>query len=170
MNLRRHVLSASTSLEEPAMWRNVFPCDQPAVQGNDFELIPTVTIESRHSVDGPTGRDFVSIYRPIVRELWGPEVRSRSRFFQKSCLFEKNDPLRGNFQHFVLKWFSASRNHVLCGNFVKFGRPEVGEIARCLPRYRSYLWPYANANFIHTSTAPVKIKKKFRDTHDITTN
>jgi len=126
MNLRRHVLSASTSLEEPAMWRNVFPCDQPAVQGNDFELIPTVTIESRHSVDGPTGRDFVSIYRPIVRELWGPEVRSRSRFFQKSCLFEKtthygeifnilfwNDsPPRGTTSCVEISWNLADRKSV----------------------------------------------------------
>jgi len=32
--------------EEPAMWRNVVPCDEPAGQGNDFELIPTVTMES----------------------------------------------------------------------------------------------------------------------------
>ena len=58
--------------EEPAMWMNVLPCDQPAVHGNDFELIPMVTMESRHSIDGPTGRDFSSMY--IVRELWGPEV------------------------------------------------------------------------------------------------
>jgi len=49
--------------EEPAMWRNVVPCDQPAGQGNDFELITTVTIERRHSVDGPAGHDFSSIYR-----------------------------------------------------------------------------------------------------------
>jgi len=43
-------------------------------------------------------REFSSIY--TVRELWGPEVESRSRFFQESCLFWKNDPLRGNFQIF----------------------------------------------------------------------
>ena len=53
--------------------------------------------------------------------------------FQKSCLFGKNDLLRGNFQNFVPKGFTASRLHVLCANFVKSGRPEVGEIARCLP-------------------------------------
>ena len=61
--------------EEPAMSRNAVPCDQPAGQGNDFELIPTVTMESQHSVDGPTNRDFSSIY--IVRELWEPEFGSR---------------------------------------------------------------------------------------------
>ena len=53
--------------EEPAMSRNAVLCDQPAGQGNDFELIPTVSMESQHSVDGPTSRDFSSIY--IIREL-----------------------------------------------------------------------------------------------------
>jgi len=28
--------------EEPAVCRNAIPCEQPAVQGNDSELIPTV--------------------------------------------------------------------------------------------------------------------------------
>jgi len=116
--------------EEPAMWRNVVPCDQPAVQGNDSELIPTVTMESRHSVDGPTSRDFSPIY--IVRELWGPEVGSRSRFFKKSCLLGKSDPLWGNFQIFVPKGFIATQIHMSCVNFVIFYRLEVGEITRCL--------------------------------------
>ena len=57
--------------EEPAMSRNAVLCNQPAGQGNDFELIPTVLVESQHSVDGPTSRDFSAIY--IVRELWGRE-------------------------------------------------------------------------------------------------
>jgi len=35
---------------------------QSAVQGNDFELIPTVRMESRHSVEGPIGHEFSSIY------------------------------------------------------------------------------------------------------------
>jgi len=60
--------------EEPAMSRNAVLCDQPAGQGNDFELIPTISMESQHSIDGPTSRDFSSVY--IVRELWGPEVGS----------------------------------------------------------------------------------------------
>jgi len=46
---------------------NVVPGAQSAVQGNDFELIPTVKMERGHSVDGPVGREFSTIY--IVREL-----------------------------------------------------------------------------------------------------
>jgi len=113
------------------MWRNVVACDQHAGQGNDLELTATVTLEIRHSVDGPTRRDFSSIY--IVRGLWGPEVESRSRFFQKSCLLRKNDPLRGNFQKFAPKGFIATQIHVLFADFVKSGRPEVDEIVRSLP-------------------------------------
>ena len=35
-------------------------------QGNDFELIPTVKMESGHPAEGPFGREFSSIY--IVNE------------------------------------------------------------------------------------------------------
>jgi len=105
--------------------------DQPAGQGNHIELIPTVTVESRHSVDGPTGRDFSSIY--IVRELWGPEVESRSSFFPEKLPFWKKTTPYGEIKKIVPKGFIATQIHALCANFVKLGRPEVGEIARCLP-------------------------------------
>ena len=38
----------------------------------------------------------------------------------------KNDPLREDFDNFLPKGFTTSQNHVLCANFVKFGRPEIG--------------------------------------------
>jgi len=34
---------------------------------------------------------------------------------------EKKDPLRANLQKKFPKGFTASQNHVLCANFVKFG-------------------------------------------------
>jgi len=46
--------------------------------GNDFELIPTVRIESQHSVEGPIGHEFSSMH--IVRE------RFRQRSEVGSCL------------------------------------------------------------------------------------
>jgi len=58
-------------------WMKVIPCTDSAVQGNDFELIPTIRIERGHSVDDSTSRDFSSIY--IIRELSPDEVGSRSR-------------------------------------------------------------------------------------------
>jgi len=59
-----------------------------AVQGNDFELIPTIRMERGHSVvEGSFSREFSSIY--IVRELWPSEVCSRSRYYQKRAFLGK---------------------------------------------------------------------------------
>jgi len=44
----------------------------------------------------------------------------------------KKDPLRANFHKCFPKPNRAHGNTSFCANFVKFGRPEVGEIARCL--------------------------------------
>jgi len=98
------------------MSRNDVLCDQPAGQVNDFELIPTTSMESQHSVDGPTSRDFSSVN--MVRELSPDEVGSRAG---GSGFLEKNDPLREDFENFAPEGFSTSQNHVLCANFVKFG-------------------------------------------------
>jgi len=46
---------------------------------------------------------------------------------------EKNHPLRENFQNSVPTVSIATPIDVLCSNFVKFGRREVGEIVRCSP-------------------------------------
>jgi len=58
------------------------------------------------------------------------EVGSRSG---GSGLLEKNDPLREDFENFVPKGFTTSQIHVLCANFVKFGRPEISKVVRYLP-------------------------------------
>jgi len=140
MNLRRHVWTA----RRKSRWCPGMLFRVTSLQDREmtFELIPTVTMESRHFVDGPTSRDFSLIY--TVRELWGPEIKSRWRFFQKSCLFGKNDPLWGNFQNIVPKGFTASWIHVFCANFVKFGRLEVDEIARCLPDQKNFGWLFCS--------------------------
>jgi len=76
------------------MWRNIVPCDQPAGHGNDLLLIPTATMESRHSVDGPTGRDFSSI--SIIRSYAG--LKSKVvQIFPEKLLFWKKRPLTGKF-------------------------------------------------------------------------
>jgi len=75
----------------------------------------------------------MTFHRSILLELWGLELEVVQDFSRKVAFLEKNDPLRRNFQNFVPKGFTVSRIHVLCANFVKFGRPEVGEMARCLP-------------------------------------
>jgi len=40
----------------------------------------------------------------------------------------KNDPLQEDFENFVPKGFTTPQNHILCANFVKFGRPEIGKV------------------------------------------
>ena len=95
-------------MEEPAMSRNAVPCDQSTVQGNDFELIPTVKMEIQHSVHGPTSRDFSSIY--IVRELWGLKSEVVEAFSRKVAFLDKNDPLWENFKSSFQKDLSRHRS------------------------------------------------------------
>jgi len=76
------------------MSMNVFPCTDSGFQWNDFELIPTVKMESGHPVEGSFGREFSSIY--IVRELQRPEVGSRWIFCPEICLLKKTT-LTGRF-------------------------------------------------------------------------
>jgi len=52
---------------------------------------------------------------------------------KKTCVFWKNDPLREDLENFVPKGFATSQTHMLCANFVKFGRPEIGKDVRYLP-------------------------------------
>jgi len=54
--------------------KNVVLRAQSAVQGNDFELIPTVKMESEHPVDMPIGREFPRFV--IISEILRPEVAS----------------------------------------------------------------------------------------------
>ena len=67
--------------------------------GNECELIPTVRIESRYSVERPVGHKFSSIY--TVRELSPSEVGSHWRFYRKIGFFwKKKRPLVGRFSKF----------------------------------------------------------------------
>jgi len=79
---------------------DVVPCIDSAVEGNDFELIPTVKIESGHPVEGSFGREFSSSislgsYRGLKYQV--------EDFGEKFASFEKNDPWRENFKNSVLK-------------------------------------------------------------------
>jgi len=120
----------------------VIPCMDSAVQGHDFELIPTTRMERGHSVDGSLSCHFSSIY--IVRELSPDEVGNRSR---GSGFWKKNDPLREDFENFVPKGFTMSQNHVLCVNFVKFGRPEIGKVVHYLPDKKTKIGLLSRSRF-----------------------
>ena len=55
--------------------------------------------------------------------------------------FFGNDPLWGNFQNSVLKFFIATPIDVLCSNFMKWGWREIGEIVRYLPDKKKKISP-----------------------------
>jgi len=71
--------------------------------------------------------------------------------------FLEKHPLRTSFQKCFPKGFTASRIHVFCANFVKFGRLEVGEIARCLPDKKE--------NFASARIAPKICQSQLRTTY-----
>jgi len=74
----------------------------------------------------------------IVAELWRLEVARLGKFLRKFRVFEKSDPLRENFQNFVPERFIATQMDVLCWNFVKFDRREIGKVVVIyLPRNSS---------------------------------
>ena len=83
------------------------------------------------AVHRPTRHEFLRFV--IISEKSIPEVGNCWLWSSKNGgFFGKKDPLRANFHNCFPKPHMRTRKHVFCANFVKFGRPEVGEIARYL--------------------------------------
>ena len=79
----------------------------------------------------------------IIAELWRPEVARRyveTKFI--FAFFCKNDPILENFQNSVPKGFISTPIDVLCSNFVKFGRQEIGKVVHSLPdkKKQTFAW------------------------------
>jgi len=79
-------------------------------QGNYFELIPMVKMETIHPVEGSFGHEFSSIYNRS--ELWRPEVARLGTFLRKVRVSLEKRPLTENFQNSVLKVFITSPIYV----------------------------------------------------------
>jgi len=124
----RHWLPATDCCQRYLPWFGYVSCAECTGLGNDFELIPTVKMETRHR-----GTILVMNFRWSIRiaELWRPAVARRGETV--FVLFGENDSLWDNFQNFVPKGFMATQTDMLCLNFVKFGRREISKIVRCLP-------------------------------------
>ena len=106
-------------------------CTKRTYQGNDFELFIVVKIVTRHRVEGYFSSELPAICNHCgVMPAWNGKML---KFCTKFLRFFKNDPLRYNFQNSVRKVFIATPIDVLCSNFVKFVRREIGEIVRYLP-------------------------------------
>jgi len=71
------------------------------------------------------------------------------------CVFWKNDHLLENFQNTVPKVFIPTPMGVLCSNFVKFGRREIGKVVCYLPDKKYKNSPGAAA--LATARIPPKI-------------
>ena len=109
----------------------VISCAELTVQGNDFELILTVKMETRHPVEGQFGSEFPAICNHYgVMTAWS---RSTGKFCVQFLRFLEKRPLTVNFHNSIPKVFTASpRSTLLCSNVVKFFRREIGEIVRYL--------------------------------------
>jgi len=104
-------------------------------QGNDFELIPTVKMETIHPVEGYFCSKFSAICNHFgVMAAWSHKMLE---IFRKSKRFWKNNPLQENFQNSVVKVVIATRIDVLSSNFMKFGGQEIGEIVGWLPKKKN---------------------------------
>jgi len=99
-------------------------CTECTDQGNDFDLIPMVKMETRHSVDGSFGTVMNFGRSIIIVELWRPEVaiRWKNHFF---AFIWKNDPLRETLQNSGPKKIHRDT--------------EIGKVVRYLPDKNAWL-------------------------------
>ena len=67
-------------------------------QGNDFELIPTIKMETRHPVEIQFGREYAGSV--IIAELWRPEVARFGTFSRNFCVLLEKRPLMIKFSKF----------------------------------------------------------------------
>ena len=90
-------------------------------QGNDFELIPMVKIETRHPIEGSFGSEFQSICNHCrVMVAWSHKMLKKIKKFLQ---FLEKRPLTVKFAKFCSESFRRNIN-VLCSNFMKFGQRE----------------------------------------------
>jgi len=89
-------------------------------------------METRHPVDGSLGSEFPSIYNQcgVYGRLKSQDVKIFEKFLR---FFATTTPYGNFFSKFSSESFQRLADDVLCSNFVKFGRREIGEIVRCLP-------------------------------------
>jgi len=117
--------------------KNCSPCARATVQGNHFEFIPTLSMESQHSTGGPTCHDFPRFV--IISEKSRPEVGNRWLWSRQNGGFlGKKTPYGQIFTNVFQNPHRAHGNTSFRANFVKFGRPEVGEIARYLMEKKNF--------------------------------
>jgi len=87
-------------------------------------------METRHPVQCYFGNEFLSLCNHCgVMAAWNRKTLKKIDFLR----FLGKDPLQENFQNSVPKGFITTPIDVMCSNFVKLGRREIGKILCCLP-------------------------------------
>jgi len=116
-------------------------CTERIVQGNDFELIPTVKMETRHPFEGYFGSEFPAMcnHCGVIVAAWSSKTL---KCFEKILRFLEKRPLTVKFSKLCSeKVFITTPIDVLHLYFVKYDRREIGEIVRYLPdRKRHFAW------------------------------
>ena len=107
--------------------------------GNDFELIPTVEMETIRPVEGYFGSEFPTICNHcVVMVAWN---RKTLKLFEIFSFFFGKTTCYGKVFKILFLVFIAIPIVVLHVNFVKFGRQKMGEIVRCLPdKKQNFAW------------------------------
>jgi len=115
--MQHAVKSSPMDVVEGYLWgKNCSPCTRATGQGNHFEFIPAVSMESQHSTGGPTCHDFPIFV--IVSEKSRPEVGNRWLWSRKNVgFFWEKDPLRTNFHKCFPKRHKSTRKHVFLCKF-----------------------------------------------------
>jgi len=103
----------------------MFSCTQRTSQRMNFELIPTVKMETRHPIGGPFSREFFGICNHCGVIFVG--------FFGKNTPYGKTFKI---FKTLFRKFSTPHRSTLLYSNVVKFARREIDEIVRYLPNIK----------------------------------
>jgi len=75
----------------------------------------------------------VSFRRSVIIASYGGQSRKSWEKVSTFGVSLEKRPLTANVQNSLPKGFTVSPIYVLCVNFVKFGRPEIGKVVRYLP-------------------------------------
>jgi len=87
-------------------------------------------IETRHPVKGSFGSEFPATCNHCV--VMAAQNRKTLKISWEICAFEKTTLYGKIFKILFLEFSPSHLSSLLCSNFVKFGRQEIGEIVRYL--------------------------------------
>jgi len=127
----QHVVKSSPmAVVDECFWKKI-ALRVRGLQGNHFEFIPTASMESQHSTGVPTCHDFPRFV--IILEKLRPEFGNCWLWSSQNWgFFGKKTPYGQIFTNIFQAPTEHTETRLFCANFAKFGRPEVGEIARYL--------------------------------------